>query len=135
MSTVLRTELSKRNKYYISKHRRLELEHFCRQYPEWKNSILITYVRSIPTGMPHSTDISDPTSEVAIRMVKLTGRCELIESCAIEASESLWRYILTAVTKGFSYTTMSTLFNIPCGKDMFYDALHRFYYILSERRD
>lgn len=34
-----RAEVSKRNKYYISKHRYYELKHFCLQYPEWKHAL------------------------------------------------------------------------------------------------
>lgn len=35
MSKDVRSELSKRNKWHISKHKFLELKHFCLQYPEW----------------------------------------------------------------------------------------------------
>ena len=38
MATVLRSELSPKNKYYIDKHRYYELKHFCLQYTEWKKS-------------------------------------------------------------------------------------------------
>ena len=41
MSTVIRNEISKKNRYYISKHRMLELKHFCLQYEEWRQE----YVR------------------------------------------------------------------------------------------
>ena len=32
-----RAEVSKKNKYYISKHRYYELKHFCLQYKEWED--------------------------------------------------------------------------------------------------
>ena len=51
MATVLRSELSPKNKYYIDKHRYYELKHFCLQYPEWKQTC--TYLKtklSIPCG-------------------------------------------------------------------------------------
>ena len=34
-----RAEVSKRNKYYISKHRYYELKHFCLQYSEWTKAV------------------------------------------------------------------------------------------------
>ncbi len=40
MATVLRSELSPKNKYYIDKHRYYELKHFCLQYPEWKQTYI-----------------------------------------------------------------------------------------------
>lgn len=33
MATVIRPEISPKNKYWISKHRHYELKHFCLQYP------------------------------------------------------------------------------------------------------
>lgn len=36
MGTVIRPEVSAKNKYWLSKHRYYELKHFCLQYPEWK---------------------------------------------------------------------------------------------------
>ena len=32
-----RSEISKKNPYWIPKHRYFELKHFCLQYPDWKN--------------------------------------------------------------------------------------------------
>lgn len=57
MGTNLRTTLSKKNPYYISKHRRLELVHFCLQYPEW-----CEYLTSIKNKGTQD-EWSDPTSE------------------------------------------------------------------------
>lgn len=34
-------ELSEKNPYYISKHRYYELKHFCLQYPEWKDALVM----------------------------------------------------------------------------------------------
>lgn len=33
MSTLIRPEVSEKNKYWIDKHRHYELKHFCLQYP------------------------------------------------------------------------------------------------------
>ena len=33
--TDIRPEISKKNKYWISRHRYYELKHFCMQYREW----------------------------------------------------------------------------------------------------
>ena len=41
-----RNEISVKNKYYISKHRYLELKHFCLQYPEWKRAL--SYIEKLP---------------------------------------------------------------------------------------
>lgn len=54
MATVLRSELSPKNKYYIAKHRYYELKHFCLQYPEWKQTY--TYLKS-KLDMPCGKDM------------------------------------------------------------------------------
>lgn len=38
MSTTIHPELSKKNEYWIEKHRYYELKHFCLQYPIWKEA-------------------------------------------------------------------------------------------------
>ena len=39
MPTEIRPELSKKNKYWIPKHRYYELKHFVMQYPQWVEAI------------------------------------------------------------------------------------------------
>lgn len=38
MSTTVRSEISKKNIYWIEQHRYYELKHFCLQYPLWKKA-------------------------------------------------------------------------------------------------
>ena len=52
MGTKIRPELSKKNKYWIPRHRYYELKHFCLQYPEWKEQY--TNLSSVTT--PKLTD-------------------------------------------------------------------------------
>ena len=51
MATILRPELSPKNKYYIDKHRYYELKHFCLQYSEWKKSYSAFDDTSLPLSM------------------------------------------------------------------------------------
>ena len=51
MSTVIRSVVSKKNPYYISKHRMLELKHFCMQYEEWRQEyVKLTVLQSYGYG-------------------------------------------------------------------------------------
>lgn len=139
MATVIRAEISEKNKYYIDKHRYYELKHFCLQYNEWKKaysscceSIIFTskFDRLIPGGAP-----GDLTAKYAIKKVQLGDKIKLIEGLAKEADDFLYPYILKAVTEGLSYTYLKTKLDIPCGKDMYYDRYRRFFWLLSEARD
>ena len=138
MATVIRPELSIKNKYYIDKHRHYELKHFCLQYPEWKkthaeldaSAIGLSSFENTPSGnLP-----GDPTARRAIAKAQLTERIEMVENVAREADRYLWKYILKAVTENLSYTHLKTKLGIPCGKDMYYDRYRKFFWLLSDAR-
>lgn len=139
MATVIRAEISERNKYWISKHRHYELKHFCLQYPIWKKKLQALNQLHIPTSKfetQHGSNIpNDIIAAQAIKRVRLMDKIDLIEKAALEADEDLYEYILKAVTEGLSYTYLKTSMNIPCGRDMYYDRYRKFFWLLSEERD
>lgn len=138
MTTLIRPEISQKNKYYLSKHRHYELKHFCLQYPSWKEihkqfekpSFSISSLENIPTNnLP-----SDPTAKRAILKAYYSERIDLIEKTAKAADEYLYSYILKAVTEGLSYTYLNTKFGMPCSKDTYYDRYRRFFWLLNNSR-
>ena len=75
MSTVIRPEISEKNKYWISKHRFYELRHFCLQYREWERERLnIIWVPSAQLGTTPSSTPSNLTEEQAIRLEELDSK-------------------------------------------------------------
>ena len=139
MATVIRAEISDKNKYYIDKHRYYELKHFCLQYNEWKKayascneSIIFasTLERHSSSNMP-----SDLTAKYAMKKIQYGERIKLIEQAAKEADEFLYPFILRAVTEGLAYTHLKARYDIPCGRDMYYDRYRKFFWLLSELRD
>ena len=139
MATVIRPEISTKNKYYIDKHRHYELKHFCLQYPIWKRTYaaLTDLAPSLPnTEKTSSNNIpGDPTAKCAIKRAYYLERIELVENAAKEADEYLYKYILKAVTEELSFTYLKSRLNIPCGRDMYYDRYRRFFWLLSAARD
>lgn len=138
MATVIRAEISEKNKYWINKHRHYELKHFCLQYPIWKKEYN-TYDRtgiqaSIVERLPSSNTHGDPTAKQAIVKTYYLERIDLIEKVAKETDEVLYTYILKAVTEELSYTYLKTKLDIPCGRDMYYDRYRRFFWLLSQAR-
>lgn len=138
MATVIRPELSTKNKYHIDKHRHYELKHFCLQYPKWKktytdldaSSFGLSSFENTPSGnLP-----GDPTARRAITKAQLMEYIEMVEKVAREADDHLWQYILKAVTENLSYTHLKTRLGIPCGKDMYYDRYRKFFWLLSAAR-
>ena len=139
MATVIRPEISMKNKYWISKHRHYELKHFCLQYPLWKNTYAAlsnpNLFLATCDGMPTGNLPGDPTGDIAVRKVRCLEKIDLVEKAAKDADEYLWTYILKAVTEELSYTYLRTKMNIPCGRDTYYDRYRKFFWLLSEARN
>ena len=128
----LRSEISNKSPYYISKHRYLELKHFCLQYPEWKEEInkINWYGRA---GDGRSSDISDRVSTLAAFREKFLRQMEIVEQTALNADGDIYEWILKSVCYGVSYNDLRTA-GIPCSKDYFYDRYRRFFYLLDRVR-
>ena len=139
MATIIRAEISEKNKYWISKHRHYELKHFCLQYPVWKKEYSILQVPTISSSMaerlPSTHGHSDPTASFAIRRTYYAERMHLIQKIARETDKYLYEYILKAVTEGLSFTYLKAKMGIPCGRDMYYDRYRKFFRLLSEARN
>lgn len=137
MGTVIRPEVSRKNKYWIDRHRHYELKHFCLQYPEWKRAYRSSPSISSSFGNePSGGDLhEDPTAKHAMRKVCYMERIKLIERIAGEADEDLHNYILKGVTEGLSYTYLKTKMNMPCSRDMYYDRYRKFFWLLDNARD
>lgn len=136
MSTVIRSELSKKNPYYLPKHRYFELKHFCLQYKDFKK----TYnelCEKIPGGIISVNKIKGgykDNEEVYIRE-RYLDNINLIETCCRLTDEYFYDYILKAVTEGLPYSYFKVNNNIPCGKDYWYDLYRKFFYILSYKKE
>lgn len=139
MATVIRAEISEKNKYWIDKHRHYELKHFCLQYPEWKKAYAEFSDVSIPLSMTEGIRTSnlpgDPTAKRAMLQSYYSEKISLIERIALETDIYLHSYILKAVTEGLSFTYLKTRLGIPCGKDMYYDRYRRFFWLLNKARN
>ncbi len=125
-------------KYEISKHRFLELYHFCMQYQEWKEELKCNKdtVKGIASteGIRGNGGTGSATESLVIRRLKIMEKCELIEQTAIEADSELYPYILEGVTRDYaSYKYLRQVRGIPCGKDMYYDRRRKFYWLLSRK--
>ena len=139
MATVIRAEISEKNKYWIDKHRHYELKHFCLQYPEWKRLYASFDDASMPLStierIPTSNIPGDPTAKRAILKTYYAEKIKMIEKTALETDVYLYKYILKAVTEGLSFTYLKTRLDIPCGRDMYYDRYRKFFWLLSKTRE
>lgn len=113
MSTVTRPELSKKNTYWIEKHRYYELKHFCLQYSIWK----------------------DKLKEGRENADYYEKRLAMVDEAALKTDDYLGEYILKAVTEEISYDCLSAKYRIPCCKDVYYDLYRKFFWLLDGIRN
>jgi len=138
-----------------------ELTYFCLQYEQKKREaaalltirmstpIPVTYHKmigdkSVEYGefMPHGGNrISDPTAATAAKRDRLLGDVHMIEQAAMAAGRlddghSVYTALLHAVTtRGGIQAVMSNPdTRPPCGKNEFYAARRKFFWILREMR-
>ena len=130
MGTSIRTEVSKYNPYYISKHRYLELKHFCLQYPEWERKWREFRVISAfdPEKIPGGKKPANPVEDAAIKRMTLERNMRMVEEICRQADEAIADYIFECVAFGKSFKYMT---GIPCGKDYFYDRYRKFFKLLD----
>lgn len=136
MSTTIRPEISKKSNYWIEKHRYYELKHFCLQYPIWKKACFsLDGLAKHGIGLHHSSgDTSDPTCRAAEAREWYLYCIRLIEKTVNSLNSAIAPYILKGVTEGRSYDYLRIHYDIPCGKDMYYDLYRRFFWLLSKER-
>lgn len=140
MSTNIRPTVSRKNDYYIDKHRFYELKHFCLQYSVWKRNYVL--LSGLSRGSANEIGIfnyglklNSPTENCAIAKKRYLDNMELVENACEYADRDLRSYILEAVTKGRSYTYLSTVLGIPCSRDTYYDRYRKFFWILSKLKE
>jgi hypothetical protein len=138
MGTTIRPELSKKNLYWIEKHRYYELKHFCLQYPIWKRAYLaLEGFSKRPANLElHSSSGSQesPTERCAITRVFYAERMGMVERTALRTNQELSDYILQGVTLGLSYDSLKARLEIPCCKDTYYSLYRRFFWLLNDER-
>lgn len=126
------------DKYKISKHKFLEVYHFCLQYHEWIDELekgVTTKGTGNMDGMPKGKgETSSSTEALAIRRAELRRKCELVEQTAIETDPDLYPWILKAVTnEGASYKWLKNRLHIPCSRNTYYERRRKFYWLLSKK--
>lgn len=138
MSTIIRPEVSEKNKYWIDKHRYYELKHFCLQYPIWKK--IYTQLSSLSSTVvkegtcTKTNRINDPTGNCAEDRLYYSNRIKMVEEAAKDADPELWNYIIIGVTEGIPYNILQLKTRIPCCKDVYYNLYRRFFWLLSKAR-
>jgi len=139
MGTTIRSNISRKNRYWIEAHRYHELKHFCLQYPIWKKAYeALDGLSKRPDDLElfvRTGQVSDPTVRCAESRAYYAQRMAVVEQTAICADAELHSYILKGVTEGCSYAALAAKYDLPCSKDTYYDRYRRFFWLLDKARD
>ena len=80
-------------------------------------------------GMPHGTNISNPTAMQGEVIAQLKHDIEIIERTAMETDAEFYEYILENVTKGISWEYL----DVPLSRRSFYYLRRKYFYLLSKK--
>lgn len=139
MGTIIRPEISEKNKFWIDRHRYYELKHFCLQYPIWKNrraelNGISGYSLDILRDYYPGNAISDPTEQFAEVRSYFTDRIDMVEHTANDIDPVIGPLLLKAVTEGYAYEYLRTTMTIPCSREVYYNIYREFFWLLSLAR-
>jgi hypothetical protein len=143
MSTVIRTELSEKNKYYIPKERYLELRHFVNQYNSWGEEIVsIDIYQHSDTVRERVTESRDSSflEDIVLKRISLVDKTKLVDHAfrvtlfGEKPINDVFRFIFKlAVINGYPYDKTSLSNHIS--RTRYYELYRKFFYELDKIRD
>jgi len=129
----MRSELSKKNEYWIPKFRYLELKNWVRQYRDWTRQLNeAPYLKSKIARGEKSSNFSDPTAEMAMKLEKPAKSKQMVDDICKEVYPKDPELLRVCLTGGFSYDSWG---DMPVSRSEWYKMCRKFFYILDKRRD
>ena len=136
MSTVIRPEVSKKNEYYIDRHRFYELKHYCMQYKSWKKDLdaINLYPAIALDRISYQTDTVDSVLRLVEAREYYTNRIYILKEIAVKADPIIGPCVLEGIITNTSYEKLKTRIDIPCCKDIYYTVYRKFFWLLDKVR-
>lgn len=136
MREATKGELSKKNPYYIPKYRYYELKYRCLQYKEWEREYkeLGLYLKSIDNTKDRVNEgkIPDPVVMALIERSEFEYKMSDIDKALGAIPFLLIDPIKFAVTNGVGWEKVQALFSLTCTRDEYYNAYHKFFFMLNK---
>lgn len=124
------------SKYYLPKYEYRTVVNFCLSYWSVRERLAgMGGVRAQPLdGMPHGTDLSDPTAREALIRGWLNDKIQLIEGTVREVcGDVLYQPMMMAVTKeDITIEQILARYSVPMGKKQFINLRRRVYWELAK---
>lgn len=137
MSTPTEKTLTEKNKWYVGKERTKELKYFVKQYNVWRDALtdLNLYSKSLLLGpkVQESHD-SSQTERLAASMAFYEDRINMVNEAVASVDPNISKPILFCVIKDIPYEELAANFDIPYGRDLFYEKVRQFIWTLDKLR-
>lgn len=108
------------------------------QYADWQKALIaldtLNFNGNIPEFLTRTTYKTSPVERLCIARQYYRDKIKMIEESTMLADDEIADYILLAVTKNISCIALINKYNMPCGKDKFYNAYRKFFWHLSQQR-
>lgn len=124
------------SKYYLPKYEYRTVVNFCLSY--WSVRERLAGMGGVRAqaldGMPHGTDLSDPTAREALIRGWLNDKIQLIEGTVREVcGDVLYHPMMMAVTKeDITIEQILARYSVPMGKKQFINLRRRVYWELAK---
>ena len=128
--------IADKNKYSLPREDYLTAIHYSLRYPLWVEELRT----AVDTGTAirydkekvQTSNCSDPTYEVAVRMSELTDRINMIDDIIKGIAEGLDSWLRMGVCYGLTFQQLKGK-GMPCERKTYYLMRRHFYYELSKR--
>lgn len=137
MSSPIEKDLSKANKWYVGKARTYELRYFVKQYDIWRTALtdLNLYYASVPKEVRvQRTHDTDHVDRLVASISYYQDRIDLVNQALAAVDPLISKPILISVMSDISYDKLIAKYDIPYGRDLFYDKVRQFIWTLDKLR-
>ncbi len=128
--------IATKNKYSLPREDYLTALHYSLRYPLWVEELRTaadtgTAIRYDKDRVQTSND-SDPTYEVAVRMAELTSRINMVDDVIKAVAQGMDSWLRFGVCHGLTFEQLKAK-GMPCERDKYYMMRRQYYYDLIKR--
>lgn len=128
--------LSDKNKYSIPKEDYLTAIHYSLRYPLWVEELRTAADTGVAIRYDkekvQTSNSSDPTYEVAVRMAELTDRINMVDDTIRLVAEGFDNWLRMGVCHGLTFEQLKGK-GMPCERDKYYHLRRKYFFELSRR--
>ena len=95
------------------------------------------YLDSKESASNRHSNVSETsaTEKLAIERAIRSAKIDIVETCAKQAGQDLWPYIITGICNGANWTWLEQHEKIPCSRSAYYRIRRLFFIILDKVMD